>query len=73
MPSKKGSWKFLETALKKVLIRRVLRRCLAGGLEGGKVLRRVLRKGSKKELSRRHLEGRNTRAFKIREKLKGNN
>ena len=29
-------------------------------LPGGRVLRRVLRRGSKKGLSRRHLEGRNT-------------
>ena len=29
-------------------------------LQGGRVLRRVLRRGSKKGLSRRHLEGRNT-------------
>ena len=29
-------------------------------LQGGRVLRRVLRRGSKKGLSRRHLEGRST-------------
>ena len=29
-------------------------------LQGGRVLRRVLRRGSKKGLSRRHLEGRRT-------------
>ena len=49
----------LETGFEKVL-RRVLRRCLAMCLQGGRVLRRVLRRGSKKGLSRRHLEGRNT-------------
>ena len=49
----------LETAFEKVL-RRVLRRCLQCVLQGGRVLRRVLRRGSKKGLSRRHLEGRNT-------------
>ena len=49
----------LETGFEKVL-RRILRRCLAVCLQGGRVLRRVLRRGSKKGLSRRHLEGRNT-------------
>ena len=29
-------------------------------LQGGRLLRRVLRRGSRKGLSRRHLEGRNT-------------
>ena len=46
----------LETAFEKVL-RRVLRRCLVvASCMGG----RVLRRGSKKGLSRRHLESRNT-------------
>ena len=49
----------LETAFEKVR-RRVLRRCLAVGFNGKKILRRVLRRGSKKGLSRRHLEGRST-------------
>ena len=49
------------TAFEKVL-RRVLRRCLAVDFHGKKAggLRRVLRRGSKKGLSRRHLEGRST-------------
>ena len=47
--------RLLETGFEKVL-RRVLRRCLAVCLQGG----RVLRRGSKKGLSRRHLEGGNT-------------
>ena len=50
----------LKTAFEKVL-RRVLRRSLAVGFNGNPgVLERVLRRGSKKGLSRRHLEGRST-------------
>ena len=49
----------LKTAFEKVL-RRVLRRRCAVGFRGGRVLRRVLRRGSKKGLSRRHIEGGNT-------------
>ena len=49
----------LETAFEKVP-RRVLRRCLPVGFRGKKVLRRVLRRGSKKALRRRYLEGRST-------------
>ena len=54
-PSKKGSRDRFREGSKKVL-----RRCLLVVLEGGRVLRRVLRRGSKKGLPRRHLEGRIT-------------
>ena len=48
----------LETASKKVL-GRVLRRCIAVGFRRREFLRRVSRRGPKKGLSRRCVEGRN--------------
>ena len=50
----------LEIAFEKVLTEGFLEAVLQCVLQGGSVLRRVLRRGSKKGLSRRRLEGGNT-------------
>ena len=58
-PQTRTVWAQAIEAIGIPILRRVLRRCLAVGFRGRQGSEK-LRRGSKKELSRRHFEGRNT-------------